>query len=202
MKEIVGLQREERLEISYEALREALTNCLCHRQFEKYSLTPSIAIYDDRIEIDNPGVLPQASPVQSIKASHQSFPYNPIMADVLYKTTFLERWGSGIERILRACHENDVEEPEWSFDGAFVRITFKRILVRNEQINEQKELSDRQKLILDIIRANPTITFAEMTNKVGCSTSTIQREFAALSKLGIKVERAGSKKDGHWDIIG
>ena len=201
---IVGLQREEHLEIPYAALRETLINCLCHRQFEKYNLTPSIAIYDDRVEIDNPGILPQAIPVQSIKASHQSFPYNPIIADVLYKTTFLERWGSGIERILKACQDNNVEEPEWSYDGAFVRVTFKRKMVRNDQKDEQKDeqikLTDRQKLILDIIRANPSITYVEMTNKIGCSISTIQREFKALSKVGISVKHIDGKKEGHWMV--
>ena len=45
----------------------------------------------------------------------------------------------------------NVAEPEWNYDGAFVKVIFKRQLVINEQINEQKELSDRQKLILDII---------------------------------------------------
>ena len=57
-----------------------------------------------------------------------------------------------------------MEEPEWSFDGAFVKVTFKRQLVKdeqiNEQINEQKELSDRQKLILDLILADRTITYS------------------------------------------
>jgi ATP-dependent DNA helicase RecG len=51
---IVGFHKEEQLEIPAEALREALTNALCHRQFEKYNLTPSIAVYDDRVEIENP----------------------------------------------------------------------------------------------------------------------------------------------------
>src|SRR5574344_1168087 len=45
-----SLQRQEQLEIPYKALRETLINSLCHRQWEKYNLTNSIAIYDDRIE--------------------------------------------------------------------------------------------------------------------------------------------------------
>lgn len=52
---IVGFVREEYLEVPAEALREALINALCHRQYEKYNLTIGIAIYDDRIEIENPG---------------------------------------------------------------------------------------------------------------------------------------------------
>lgn len=123
---IVGFRREENLEVPAEALREALTNALCHRQFEKFNLTPSIAIYDDRIEIENPGLLPPQITVDTITQSHSSYPYNPVMAEVLYKTTFLESWGSGADRILEACRANHVEDPKWCIDGGFICITFVR----------------------------------------------------------------------------
>ena len=87
---IVGFQKEEHLEIPAEALREALTNALCHRQLEKYSLTPSIAIYDDRVEIENPGRLPFDLTPETIKSAHASYPYNPLIAEVLFKSSFLE----------------------------------------------------------------------------------------------------------------
>lgn len=87
--EIKGFTREEHLEIPAEALREALVNCLCHRQMEKYNLTPGIAIYDDRVEISNPGSLPPQLTPETIKLPHLSYPYNPIIAEMLYKTTFL-----------------------------------------------------------------------------------------------------------------
>ena len=96
---IVGLYREEHLEVPIEALREALTNALCHRQLEKYNLTIGIAIYDDRIEIENPGILPPQITPETIRNSRLSMPYNPIMADVLFKTTFLENWGTGLNRM-------------------------------------------------------------------------------------------------------
>jgi ATP-dependent DNA helicase RecG len=125
---IVGFRREENMEVPAEALREALTNALCHRQFEKYNLTPSIAIYDDRIEIENPGVLPPQLNTETIKQSHGSYPYNPIMAEVLYRTTFLESWGSGASRIIDACKAHDVLEPTWSINGGFVCVTFVRTI--------------------------------------------------------------------------
>lgn len=50
---IVGLVRDEYLEVPAEALREVVLNTLCHRQYERYNLTIGIAIYDDRIEIEN-----------------------------------------------------------------------------------------------------------------------------------------------------
>ena len=123
---IVGFRREENMEVPAEALREALTNSLCHRQLEKYNLTPSIAIYDDRIEIENPGVLPPQLNTETIKQSHGSYPYNPIMAEVLYRTTFLESWGSGASRIMEACKAQNVPEPTWSINGGFICVTFVR----------------------------------------------------------------------------
>ena len=123
---IVGFRREENMEVPAEALREALTNSLCHRQMEKYNLTPSIAIYDDRIEIENPGVLPPQLDTETIKQSHGSYPYNPIMAEVLYRTTFLESWGSGASRIMEACKAQNVPEPTWSINGGFICVTFVR----------------------------------------------------------------------------
>lgn len=121
-----SLQREERLEVPYHALREALINSLCHRQWEKHNLIGSIAIYDDRIEIANPGIFPPQISPESIKEPHESYPYNLKIAEALYKSTYLESWGSGAKRIMDACREQGVEEPTWRWDGGFVIVTFKR----------------------------------------------------------------------------
>lgn len=121
-----SLQREEHLEVPYKALREALINSLCHRQWEKYNLTNSIAIYDDRIEIANPGIFPPQITPETIKVPHESYPYNLIIAETLYKSTYLESWGSGAKRIIEACREQGIEEPVWRCDGGFVIVTFKR----------------------------------------------------------------------------
>ncbi len=121
-----SLQREERLEVPYKALREALINSLCHRQWERYNLTNSIAIYDDRIEIGNPGVFPPEITPETIKNPHDSYPYNPKIAEALYRTTWLENWGTGAKRIIEACREQGVEEPTWRWAGGFVYVTFKR----------------------------------------------------------------------------
>ncbi len=121
---IVGFHKEEQLEIPAEALREALTNALCHRQFEKYNLTPSIAVYDDRVEIENPGQLPYDLTPENIKNSKKSYPYNPLIAAVLYKSSFLESWGSGVGRMIDACRVQGLPEPKYQADGGYVKIIF------------------------------------------------------------------------------
>lgn len=118
--------REERLEVPVSALRETLINALCHRQWEKANLTISIAVYDDRVEINNPGVLPPKITAENIKESHESYPYNRNMAHALYRSTFLEGWGTGIQCIIEACREQGVDEQTWRGDGAYVYVTFKR----------------------------------------------------------------------------
>lgn len=140
---IVGFRREEHLEVPAEALRESLVNSLCHRQYEKYNLTVGIAIYDDRIEISNPGVFPPSITPESIKQPHDSYPYNLKIAQVLFKTTFLENWGSGAKRIIDACKVQNVPEPVWSVNGGFITVTFKRPNI--EQVNVPSSTQVRPK---------------------------------------------------------
>ncbi len=65
----------------------------------------SIAIYDDRVEIGNPGIFPSQITPENIKGPHDSYPYNVKMAEVLYRSMWLENWGSGARRIMEACEE-------------------------------------------------------------------------------------------------
>lgn len=57
---------------------------------------------------------------------HESYPYNLKIAEALYKSTYLESWGSGAKHIMDACRVQGVEEPVWRRDGGFVIVTFKR----------------------------------------------------------------------------
>lgn len=146
-----SLQREERLEVPYQALREALINSLCHQQWEKHNLTGSIAIYDDRIEIANPGIFhPQISP-ESIKKPHESYPYNLKIAEALYKSTYLENWGSGGKRIMDACREQGMEDPTWKWEGGFVTIIFKRSAIDINRKDNPKETKENPKEITEEI---------------------------------------------------
>ena len=143
-----SLQREERLEIPYKALREAIINSLCPRQWEKYNLLNSIAIYDDRVEIGNPGIFPSQITPENIKEPHDSYPYNVKMAEALYRSMWLENWGSGVKRIIEACQEQGVEEPTWRWDGGFVYVTFKRPTKQVEAPLNHRPSTDRVSPIL------------------------------------------------------
>lgn len=134
-----SLEREEQLEVPYNALREALINALCHRHWERYNLTISLAIYDDRIEIASPGTFPPQITPENIKEPHESYPHNLKVAEALYRMTYLENWGSGAKRIMDACLAQGVESPTWSSDGGFVTITFMRPYFASDTTKIDKE---------------------------------------------------------------
>ena len=105
-------------------LREALINALCHRDYDIHQCSIGIAIYDDRIEIESPGLLPHELTPKTIKLSRQSFPRNEVLANVLYQTTYLEKWGSGVKRIIEVCEEEGSPEPFWTEETGYTVVTF------------------------------------------------------------------------------
>lgn len=121
---IEGLYREEELSVPYKALRECCINALAHRFYHHPGTSVSIAIYDDRIEITNSGAFPQDMSMERLLGSHDSQPHNPIIANVLYKSTVLESWGRGIRLMVDECRRVGIPDPEFHSDGGFVWVVF------------------------------------------------------------------------------
>ena len=138
---VVGLRREEHLEIPIEALREALTNALCHRRYDNPSTSVSLAIYDNRIEIINPGHFPASLTPENIKEPHESIPYNIRIAQVLYQSTYLENWGTGVRRMVESCRKYGLPDPEFTSDHNGVCVRFwKSAAMQQEAYTIQKNL--------------------------------------------------------------
>lgn len=214
---IVGFHKEEQLEIPAEALREALTNALCHRQLEKYNLSPGIAVYDDRVEIENPGRLPQGVTPENIKTSHASFPYNPLIAEVLYRSSFLESWGSGVGRMVDSCKAQGVPEPEYVVNGGFVIIVFRRLKTvdNNPKVIQkdtrkvpekyQKKLEHKlsliQKEIVAYLSDKPFAGRRELSENIdGLTEGMAQYHLRKLQKDGV-IKRVGADRGGYWEVL-
>lgn len=96
---IEGLYREEELNVPYKALRECCINAFAHRVYHRPGSSVGIAIYDDRVEIENSGTFPPDITIEKLLGGHNSEPQNLIVANVLYKSAVLESWGRGIALI-------------------------------------------------------------------------------------------------------
>lgn len=120
------LEREEHLEIPYKAIRESVINSLCHRSYRDAGGSVAIAIYDDRVEIENPGSFPSGWDINRIKSEHGSKPHNPLIADTLYVRKVLESWGRGINLMIEECQKANLPEPEFQIASDEVKIIFRR----------------------------------------------------------------------------
>lgn len=106
------------------ATREALANSLCHRDYTIPGGAVAVAMYNDHLEITNPGALHFGITPEKLTKPHESRPWNPIIANVFYRAGIIERWGSGTLNIIDRCMENGNPVPEWSEQAGSVFVSF------------------------------------------------------------------------------
>ena len=122
------IERDEELEIPADALREALVNAFAHRSYENRSQTIYLAIYDDRVEIKNPGKFPSDFNLARLYSPpiQHSEPRNEKIARVLYLRKSIETWGRGLTRIANECVRVGLPAPEVKEEYGCVTTIFKR----------------------------------------------------------------------------
>ena len=122
------IERDEELEIPADALREALVNAFAHRSYENRSQTIYLAIYDDRVEIKNPGKFPSDFNLARLYSPpiQHSEPRNEKIARVLYLRKSIETWGRGLTRIANECARVGLPVPEVKEEYGCITTTFRR----------------------------------------------------------------------------
>ncbi len=101
------------------AVREAITNALCHRSYTDIG-TIQIRIHDNRLEVWNPGTLPADLPIKALYGPHASHPHNPLLAAAIFRTRLIEQWGTGTLRIIEACRSAGIAVEFETAQGFFV----------------------------------------------------------------------------------
>ena len=76
-----------------------MLNALVHRDYAM-GAPVQIRVYEDRLTLWNPCVLPDGGTVKTLFATHPSTPFNPAIANVFFRSGEIETWGRGIERTL------------------------------------------------------------------------------------------------------
>lgn len=105
------------------ATREAIANALCHRDYTIPGGAVAVALYDDHLEIINPGTFHFDITPEKLVQPHESRPWNPIIASVFYRAGIIERWGSGTLNIVEWCLENANPAPQWAEQAGSVVVT-------------------------------------------------------------------------------
>lgn len=208
-----GMQRIERYFIPKEALREALLNALCHKQYQS-GIPIQISVYDDRLYIANCGSLPENWTVENLMQKHASIPYNPDIAHVFYLAGFIESWGRGIEKICSACRQDKVPLPEYMIHPGDIMVKFiapeNRTVRQNNRVNDEvndrvndkvnDKISSNEYKLLNYLIEDPGYTVSQLSDKLGVSRKTISTYQKKLKASGI-IRRVGSDRKGYWEIL-
>ncbi len=189
--------RKELLEIPEAVLREALVNALAHRSYYDNGACIMVEIYDDRVEITNPGgLVPSISPDEFGKRSASR---NPLLFSMFQRMRLVEQVGSGIERMRQAMTDQGLPEPQFSYDGMFIVKLFRPVEFDKWIKRWVSNLNENQIRILTSINDDPRISIVQISKDLDISTTTIEKHLDRLKSMGV-LERVGPQKTGKWRI--
>ncbi len=164
-----SIQRKEIPDVPVDAVREAITNSFCHRDFRNVSQNNEVAIYSDRIEIYNPGRFPEGvTPEDYISGRGPSIKRNPNLARLMYYSKDIESFGTGIQRITEACEEAGVKV-EFRNGRLGFTVIFYRPVNHTNTTNEKENVTDN----MDDVTQNVTDDAGNVTDNAGDVTQNV-----------------------------
>ncbi len=202
-----GMQRVETWPVPDAALREAVYNAILHKDYAS-GIPIQISVYDDKLMLWNPGVLPEHWSLQTLLGKHSSKPFNPDLANAFFRAGRIEAWGRGIERIQEACRAQGLPAPELKVEGEDFWTTFRyssqsiapdNFGATQETTREttQERQSDR---IIAALRRDPTLTRIQLSAQIGITADGVKFHLDKLRKNG-RIRHIGSTKAGSWEVL-
>ena len=169
--------RTEKWEMPLDVFREALINALAHRDYYEQGAFTNVEMYDDRIEITNPGGL---LPIVAKHFGRKSLSRNPYIFSLFMRMNLVEHVGSGIGRMQELMLGAGLPEPKYETDGMF-NIT----LLRKGYTANNLELSDLEKQVMDLMLGEIKPTIDELCEKIGRKKSTTYKLLKSLRAKGL-----------------
>jgi ATP-dependent DNA helicase RecG len=192
--EIKGKVRTEKLEIPEVVLREAIVNAAAHRDYLQKGATVMIEVFDDRIEISNPGGLPKGLKEEDF--GKRTLARNPLIAALLNRAGYIEKLGTGVPRIKKCMADAELPPPEFYFDDFFV-ITLKRVVVSKTaaSFDVSAEREKRLLYLLQQLKNANAIEVKKSAKKFKVTEKSIRNDLLLLEKKGwIKVAGTTSNR--------
>lgn len=173
-----GINRVETYEYPKDAVREALLNAIAHKDYSS-GVPIQISVYSNKIIIWNEGQLPENWTVKNLLEKHASRPYNPDIANALFRSGYIESWGRGTLKIIRECKLAGIPEPVFSYYSSDISVAFRKDIY-NEKYLKTLKLNDRQVKAVLYAKENGKITNSECQTLNNCSRNTASNDLTAL----------------------
>lgn len=188
-----------------ESSKESETT-ICHRDYREFD-SVNVAVFKDRVEIRSPGLLYGGLTIEAIRTKMVSERRNELIAEMLHRVHFIEKWGRGIKLILSKEPDTKFSEVGTKFITTFIRKSYYNETRGVENTTREKVVekvvekltSNRQK-ILDYMRQNKTTSAKELSGLVGISQRKIQENILWLREKGL-IKRIGPDKGGYWEVV-
>jgi len=178
-------------EIPHGAVREAVVNAVAHRNYASKAAV-QVMVFADRIEVWNPGGLPENLTVDQLRRPHHSVPRNRLLCEPLFLAHYIERAGTGTLDMIRLCREAGLPEPEFHHEGERFVVIIRRDWLTAEAM-VKLGLSDRQRKGVAILRAEGRLTSGRYQEETGASRQTASRDLDEMMNKGV-LERHGERK--------
>ena len=166
--EITGLKRTDTREYPEIAIREALLNSIVHKEYS-YSSSTLISVFDDKIEIVTIGGLTKGLSEDDIMLG-VSILRNRNLANIFYRLKLIEAYGTGIPKIIESYNEYNVK-PKIEISSNAFKITLPNTLKEKSISKLEKNLSDKEYLIVNMLKENEYIKRTDIEKNLSISSS-------------------------------
>ena len=196
-----GISRVETYEYPREAVREALLNAVAHKDYSG-GAPIQIKVYKDRILIWNDGQLPDNWTIHNLLKRHSSKPYNPDIANTLFRSGYIESWGRGIEKMMNYCKEAEIPAPNYFFEASDFLVEFRKDIF-NEEFLIELGLNERQLKAVLFAKEKGKITNSDYQDLNEISKRTASNELTELVEKYALFERKGTSGSNiFYKIVG
>jgi len=187
------IERQEKWEYPMDAIREAIINAICHRNYEETG-NVQVRIFDGRLEVWNPGNLPIGWTVDVLKKKHESKPHNLLIARLFFLIKYIEEWGTGTTDMVNDTIKHGLPEPLFEDTGTSIIVTFRKYNISEEAMEKMPE---NERRIVEYIIEKGRISRKNCIELLNVSHATAFRYFEILENKKI-IKRAGTGKNVHY----
>lgn len=170
------------------AVREALINAIVHADYSIKGVYISVAIFDDRIEITNPGSLPFGFTLEKAMAGASKI-RNRVIAKTFYHLRWIEQWGRGLQLIIDECVQRGLNEPKFEEINNQFRVTL------YATIKSKIELKDWQQEFINYLKEHKSVSTQEAAVFWLVTTRTARTRLLRLIDLGLITMIGTSSRD-------
>ena len=193
---VKDLEREETLEYPRFAVREAIVNAVCHRDYHMKGRRIEIRMFADRLEVVSPGGLPGFITIENFVAEH--FSRNPRIVSGLFQWGLIEELGLGIDRMLEVMEQAGHEPPLFDAQPYSFSVTLRNARQQAPAPEWVANVNPRQQRALRYLRENGSITNREFRSCCeGVSSETLRLDLVDLVEQGILL-KVGTKKGTYY----